>query len=146
MYFFDSSHTETRKEGILKAYKSATKLALLVIEADKATDFLLYATAYDIRMFVVAACILLKVLRSSYSQDVDFEAGKSLLNQTTALTSRCVLGNNDSRGKIVKMVAQIWHSSNTEVLNEPPELLVKSRLGARFVAQISNIPELDTNF
>jgi hypothetical protein len=133
MYFFDSSPTETRKLGVLKAYTSAVNFILLITEADKAFSFFSYMCAYHIRMFLTADCILLKVLRSSYKDDIDFDAGKKLCDQATVAASRMAVTNNDAAGKTGKMVAQLWHSNNMEILEEPPELLVKSRLGARLV-------------
>jgi len=131
MYFFDSTATEARKQGILKAYSSAVTFIHVITEADKAFDFFSYTSAYHQRMYLIANCILLKVLRSSYSQDVDFEAGKRLCNQVTASASKFMISHNESVGKIAKMVSQLWHSSNTDARTKPPELLVKSRLGAR---------------
>jgi hypothetical protein len=132
MYFFDSSKTEARKQGILKAYSSAVTLIHVMTEADKAFDFFSYTSAYHQRMYLIANCILLKVLRSSYSEDVDFEAGKALCNQVTASSQKFMLSHNDSVWKSAKIVSMLWHSSNTDARTKPPELLVKSRLGARF--------------
>lgn len=131
MHFFDSSPTESRKQGVLKAYSSAVSLIQLMTKCDESFSFYSYICAYHLRMFLVATCILLKVLRSSYRDDVDFESGKRLCNQATIAISKCTVASNDSAGKWSKLAAQVWHSSNTKILDEPPELMVKSRLGAR---------------
>lgn len=135
MYFFDSSASDVRKVGILKAYSSAVAFIQVMTDVDKSIRLIGYMTGYHQRMFLIANCIMLKVLRSSYSQDVDFEAGKSLCNQTQVMISKLILSHKDSAGKSAQMVSQLWHSSNTDALNEPPELLVKSRLGARYVTK-----------
>src|SRR6187402_3363214 len=87
MYFFDSSATEARKIGILKAYNSAAKLIRLMIEADAVCDFFLHVTAYQLGMLHIASCILLKVLRSSYAQDIDIDVGKRLFNEALVAIS-----------------------------------------------------------
>ncbi|TVY34924.1 Regulatory protein, partial [Lachnellula occidentalis] len=133
MYFFDSSPTSTRKTGILRAYASASSFTTLITSLDSTCNLFSYMCAYHIRMFLVATCIMLKVLRSSYRHDIDFEAGKKLCSDATVAASRVAVGSGDSAGKVAKMVAQVWHSGDTGVLEEPPELLVKSRLGASII-------------
>lgn len=133
MYFFDSSPTPSRKTGILRAYASAFSFTTLITSLGSTHNLFSYMCAYHIRMFLVATCIMLKVLRSSYRHDVEFEAGKKLCSDATVAASRVAVGSGDSAGKLAKMVAQVWHSGDTGVLEEPPELLVKSRLGARSV-------------
>jgi len=133
MYFFDSSPTPTRKTGILRAYASAFSFTTLITSLDSTHKLFSYMCAYHIRMFLVATCILLKVLRSSYRHDIDFEAGKKLCNDATVAASKVAVGSGDSTGKLAKIVAQVWHSGDTDVLEEPPELLVKSRLGASII-------------
>lgn len=133
MNFFDSSNTESRKMGILKAYDSAASYVHLVVEADRVCDFCLYISTYHSKVLLIACFILLKVLRSAYVADVDFEAGKELCNQATIAVSKCSVTNNDSISKVAKMAAHVWHSSNTATLEEPPQLLIKSRLGAMSV-------------
>ncbi|TVY91060.1 Regulatory protein [Lachnellula willkommii] len=133
MYFFDSSPTPTRKTGILRAYASASSFTTLITSLDSTRNLFSYMCAYHIRMLLVATCIMLKVLRSSYRHDVDFEAGKKLCTDAMVAASRVAVGSGDSAGKLAKMVAQVWHSGDTGVLEEPPELLVKSRLGASII-------------
>jgi len=132
MYFFDPSESESRKQGILNAYQSAVKLLLLMLEADARSNFFLHISSYHLRMYLMATCILIKVLHSSYSTDVDFEVGKRLVNRVVMSASRCSVSYNESPGKFAGMVSQVWHSTNKAVLEKPPQLLVKSRLGSRY--------------
>ncbi|TVY65581.1 Regulatory protein LEU3 [Lachnellula suecica] len=133
MYFFDSSCTPTRKAGVLRAYASALSLITTLFSADATTSLFSHISAYHMRMFLTATCLVLKVLRSSYRQDVDFEEGKGLFDRATLAAGRCSIASGDTAGKITRLMAQVWHSGNEEALNEPPELLVKSRLGASII-------------
>lgn len=75
----------------------------------------------------------MKVLRSSYATEVDFDEGKRLCNQACISALRSSVDPQDSPAKFAKMTAQVWHSNDRSVLSEPPVLMVKSRLGARYV-------------
>jgi hypothetical protein len=131
MSFFDPSNSEHRKQGVLRAYNHAATMILVMMEADALCKFFSHGTAYHIRMFLIAIFTLVKVLRSSYSADIDLEAGKKMCNRATGFISRCSVANNDSAAKAAKIIAQVWHSKNTGVLHEPPYLFVKSRLAGR---------------
>lgn len=133
MYFFDSTATPSRKANILKAYSSASSYINLVLSSDREHDYILYAPNYTQKMFSLSCCLILKVLRSSYASEVDFDEGKKLCNQACIAAMRSSVDPQDSAAKFAKMTAQLWHSRDTSVLNEPPVLMVKSRLGARYV-------------
>jgi len=132
MSLFDPSKTEHRKKGVLRAYNCAATLILNMMEADKLCNFFSHITFYYLRRFLNAIFTLIKVLRSSYNAEIDLEAGKKLCTRATAVIQRCSVANNDCPGKAAKLVAQVWHSCNTAVLNEPPQLLVKSRFAGRY--------------
>lgn len=133
MYFFDSTESPARKTNILKAYASAVSYMNTVLEADREHDYILYAPNYPLKMMTLACCLILKVLRSSYAADVDFDAGKKLCNRACIAAMKASVDPQDSPAKFAKMTAQVWHSHDRTILTEPPVLMVKSRLGARYV-------------
>ena len=127
--FLNSSDTPPRKIGVLKAYNSAVSLVSFLTAHD---DLLLYLTYYHFRTLLNVACILLKVLQSSYAQDLsDYEAGRRAFNQTISALSRSSVSNTDVGGKAVRLLSQVWHSSDTSRREHPPQFIIKSRLGAR---------------
>jgi hypothetical protein len=132
MYFFDSTDSPTRKANILKAYASAAAYINLVLSFDRSNDYILYASNYPLKILSLSCCLVLKVLRSSYSSEVDYEEGRKLCNQACIAAMRSSVDPQDSPAKFAKMTAQVWHSRDTSVLSEPPMLMVKSRLGARY--------------
>jgi hypothetical protein len=133
MYFFDSSETDLRKSRIMKAYSSAANLISVASKADIAVNAMLYTTYYHIRMLLVAVMVIVKISRSSYAGEIGVEALKATLNKGNLLISRCSVANNDTAGKSGKMIAQMWHGGSISEREEPPILLVRSRLGARLV-------------
>jgi hypothetical protein len=129
-YFFDSSTSESRKAGIMKAYNSAINLASVFISANRTREALLYLPYYHFRCLLTASCILLKVLKSSYAQGIDdFESGRKAFNDSLLSIGCCSVSNNDSAGKAVNMLSLVWHSNGAK--NSPPQLSTKSKFGAR---------------
>jgi hypothetical protein len=131
-YFFDTSTTESRKQGILKAYASAVNLVSLFTSVDVTSEVLLYLPHYHSRMLLTATCIVLKVLKSSYAPELgDAAHGRKTFNECILTLSRCSVSNNDTCGKAVKLVSQMWHRGGVSKGQSPPELTIKSRCGAR---------------
>ena len=129
-YFFDSSESESRKAGIMKAYDSATNLINVLTSAERSDEALLYLPYYHFRYLLTAACILVKVLKSSYGQDIeDFEGGRKTFNESILAIQRSSITNNDTAAKAVKMLSCVWHS-NAISNHCPPQLTVQSRFGA----------------
>jgi hypothetical protein len=130
-YFLDSSTSESRKAGILKAYDSAINYVAALTSLNHEPEILLYLPNYHFRSLLTAASILLKVLKSSCSpQGVEeFERGRKAFNDSILTISTCSVSNNDTAGKAVKMLSNVWHSGSGE--KEAAQLSVKSRYGAR---------------
>lgn len=131
-YFFISSESESRQNSILKAYKSASTFVSLLTEGNDKDNLLPYLSTYLVRTLITAACIMLKVLTSSYAASLeDLEAERRLFNESIIVVSQTSILNNDVSAKAVKLLAQSWHSGSTNRRQSPPELIIKSRLGAR---------------
>lgn len=131
-YFLDTSMKESRKQGILKAYRSAVNLVSLITSADATSEVLQYLPRYHSRMLLTATCIVLKVLKSSYAPELgDTAYGRKIFNECILALSRCSVSDNDTSGKAVKLVSQMWHSGGDCKGQSPPELTIKSRCGAR---------------
>ena len=104
----------------------------MISSLDSTHDTLLYLPYYLFRSLLTAACVIVKVLKSAYAQDLDqFGAGKKAFNDSVLALGRSSVSNNDTGGKAVKLLSQVWHSDSSS--NQlPPELALKSRLGARW--------------
>ncbi|KAJ9615859.1 hypothetical protein H2200_001936 [Cladophialophora chaetospira] len=128
-YFFESKHTSLKKEGLLKAFATASEVIARISAEDDASKFLLYAPVCIFHLLTVCAFLLLKILSSSYSQYVDFEAGKKSFNATVLALRRWSVANNDLSARIAEILALLWRgldasSARSEV---EPELRLHSR-------------------
>jgi hypothetical protein len=89
-FYFDTSMTESRKQGVLKAYTSAVNLVSLLTSADATSEVLIYPPHYHSRMLLTATCIVLKVLKSSYDPELgDTAHGRKTFNERILALSRC---------------------------------------------------------
>ena len=115
----------------MKAYNSAISLVSSFNSGDSSFQTLLYLPYYHFRSLLTAACVLIKVLKSSYAKELDnFEAGRKAFNESILALSQSSVSNNDTGGKAVKLLSQVWHSGAASK-DSPPELTIKSRFGAR---------------
>jgi hypothetical protein len=115
----------------MKAYDSALSFISALASTNEANQALLYLPYYHFRCLLTAACILIKVLRSSYAQDFDdLEKGRTVFNNSILAITRSSVSNNDTALKAAQMLSKLWH--HPTVTNEtPPVLTVQSRFGAR---------------
>jgi hypothetical protein len=132
-YFFDSSSSESRKSGIMKAYYSAVNFVSVLASTSTSSETILYLPYYHFRCLLTAACIIIKVLKSSYAQDLACkEKGRRAINDSILAIKRSSVSNNDTAGKAALMLSRFWHSS-TQGNQSPPVLRIQSRFGARWV-------------
>lgn len=132
---FESSPTPSRKARVLQAYTSALNLVSLFSLLDAAQNALLYLPYHFFRMLLIATCTIFKILKSSYASEVgDYETGRKTLNEAIIAIHRSSVANNDTGGKAVRLISQMWHSRSGEVKSlEPPELMIRNRGGARYL-------------
>jgi transcriptional regulatory protein LEU3 len=131
-YFFESPVSETRKQGLLRAYNTALNLISKVADADTKGDFIRYAPNVFSLTLNTSGMLIMKIINSSYSRYVDTEGGKLAFNKVLALLRRASLEDNDVRGRGGKILAQLWtlHHSRIVRREQEPSLRVKSRFGA----------------
>lgn len=133
-YFSDESESsEIRKRGVIRAYSAALALTTAMNQAHSNFDLFNYIPGYLFRMLFTAACVMWKVLNSSYHRDVDFHAGKAVFNEGLSALRKCSVENNDIPGRQTETMAQLWHGvevMDPEMVSRPPTVKCTSRVGA----------------
>lgn len=104
LYFHESSQA-SKKEGLIKAYTTACDLITRVVSEMDTSKSLLYSPGWFFNMLATCAFMFLKILKSSYSQYVDFEAGRKAFNATVLALRRWSIVNNDLSARIAEIVA-----------------------------------------
>lgn len=87
-YFFNSSASETRKQGLLRAYATAISLMSEVAEEDAKNSFIKYVPNVFCLMLNTAGMLLMKIICSSYARYMDTEGGKRYFNVVAGLLRR----------------------------------------------------------
>lgn len=130
-YFFESSASEVRKQGLIKAYGSTLSFISKLADEDAKNDFIKFVPNVFCLMLNTAGMLLMKIICSSYARYVDIEKGKRSFNIVLGLLRRASLEDNDIWGRGGKIMAQLWTFYYSRALRpeQEPNLSVKSRLG-----------------
>ncbi|KAH8692801.1 hypothetical protein BGW36DRAFT_301684 [Talaromyces proteolyticus] len=146
LYFVQdkSQRRKQRKEGILRAYETATKLITTAISHDSAHEELLYSPVIVGRLIFVAALVIFRVLHSIYAtattisgQQPDRNAGQILYNSACFAIRRCSVQSNgrDFSMRMADLLKALWRGgeNDAELCSQEPTVKVQSRLGAGIV-------------
>ena len=131
-YLFEAPVSESRKHALIKAYSTSLILISKIDVADTNSNFTKYAPYYFSHILWMAAILVMKIVSSSYSRYVDVEGGKGAFNTVLSLMRKCSVEDNDLKGRMGKILAQLWsvHQSDTARREQEPGLTIKSRFGA----------------
>jgi hypothetical protein len=131
-HLYEPQPTEKKKEGLLKAFATASDLIARVSADDDSSRLLLYSPVCVFYLLTTCAFFLLKILNSSYSQYVDFEAGKKSFNATVLALRRWSVANNDLSGRIAEILAILWRGldASSAKAEDEPGLSYHTRQGA----------------
>ena len=114
---------------MLKAYQTAINLVSDFSQAHSQFDMLQYVPNYLFRTLFTAAGILLKVLNSDSSLDVDCVPGRLSFNSALIALRQCSIQNNDIAGRSADILAQLWAVLRVKK-STLPSLQVGCRMGA----------------
>ena len=110
-HFFTIANTE-RIVGILQTYFIACELIEIAVNLDKMSDFGSYATATQMRAVALAAAIILRVLRSSLSPQVNVEMGEAMFFEAIRLSKRRSVRIDDLDARNAIILTQLWSSTS----------------------------------
>jgi hypothetical protein len=131
-YFFDSTDVEHRRNGILKAYSSATEFIALANSSHAIFNYLSYSPISSLKFLGAALAILIQVLTSNLCVCVDYAAGVASLEAGLAALRHSSIEDNDVFIRAAEIMSYIWRMSkeDPELKKQSPTLLIKSRLSA----------------
>lgn len=132
MYFLSDQHLESSKQGVLRAYATATILISDLIEEDDNDTFLAHAPYNIMRVILRASFTILRTLFSSHGKGLDLASGKLLYNTSALLLRHMAVKhrNQDQPIRVSNALKQTWkYSERTpELLEKPPLLKIRSRM------------------
>lgn len=134
MYFLSDQSLEESKQGLLRAYSTATNLISSLISEDDVSEFLAYTPYVVLRTILRAAFTILRVLCSTHGEQLDRTSGK-VLYDTAALLLRqmSTQGRTDDQPhRVADALKMTWKHMEKDptITRQPPALKIRSRLAA----------------
>lgn len=123
--FFDSSRTPGYLDDLLALWRATTSYLDLILDGPETCHesyqyqlrdqfFLKYATNYVQQMLVAAGFALLKLMRSFFAKQIDFERGRALFHRTIQAIRTTSVVQNDLNWRLAELMVQIWNGARLE--------------------------------
>ncbi|OJJ47394.1 hypothetical protein ASPZODRAFT_96414 [Penicilliopsis zonata CBS 506.65] len=172
LYFSETTPGPQRKQGILRAYKTAGELITTAISHDAAYDELRYSSVATARLLLTAAIVIFRVVHSTYAVSVDVSKAVVLYHSACFAIHRCSLpdGEEDEEEeeeegeekkdkdlpyRMVEALKLLWRmgETDTSLLSREPSLTVQNRICAGIFfdtvvlwRQYSRLPAMTLDF
>jgi hypothetical protein len=125
--FFDSSRTPGYLDDLMALWRAITGFLDYILDGpgpdachepyryQLLDQYLLkYATNYVQQMLVAAGFALLKLMRSFFVKQVDFERGRTLFHRTIQAIRAASVVQNDLNWRLAELMVQIWNGARIE--------------------------------
>jgi hypothetical protein len=123
--FFDSSRTPGYLDDLMALWRATTGYLDYILDGPETCDesyryqlrdsfMLKYATNYIQQMLVAAGFALLKLMRSFFVKQVDFERGRTLFHRTIQAIRTASVVQNDLNWRLAELMVQIWNGARIE--------------------------------
>lgn len=118
--FFDSMTTTGYMDDLMGLWRATTAFLDTVMEDEPASpgsnisNILPYSTNYIGQMLVAAGFALLKMMRSFFAKNIDFDRGKKLFHHTVRAIKATSVLPNDLNWKLAELMVQMWTGSGLD--------------------------------
>lgn len=134
MYFQIEASDPQRNSGILRAYATALRLIDLAMSGTESSNILRCSPRTTVRMLIMAATAIFRVLHSNLRYEVTYDTGRSLFNAAAlCISQQSVKSRNlDTPTRWATFLHKMWEigTDDETLLLVPPTLQIKSRGGA----------------
>ncbi|KAK0747913.1 hypothetical protein B0T21DRAFT_355402 [Apiosordaria backusii] len=137
--FFDSSKTPAYLDDLMALWRATTSYLDYILDGDPQCPqeyqyqvrdqyFLQYATNYIQQMLVAAGFALLKLMRSFFAKQIDFERGRNLFHGAIRAIRTTSVVQNDLNWRLAELMVQIWNGARIDAIspsfqaNDNPEI------------------------
>ncbi|KAJ9236480.1 transcriptional regulator family: Fungal Specific TF [Paecilomyces variotii] len=106
--------TNARIEDLTNLFVATTSFLGRVLDLETSPGNLLsHATNYILQMVVSAAFALMKLLKSSFSRQIDLDQGKFLFNGAISAIRRISVMDHDRPVRLADVLSQMWNASGS---------------------------------
>ncbi|KAL1987762.1 hypothetical protein VTN96DRAFT_2602 [Rasamsonia emersonii] len=134
--FFVFLSSNARSDDLTNLFLATTSFLGRVLELETSPGNLLaHATNYILQMIVSAAFALMKLLKSSFSRQIDFDHGKFLFNGAISSIRRISVVDNDRPVRLANVISQMWNAgwSGSASGDDALQLKIRSRMSMSHV-------------
>ncbi|OXV11863.1 hypothetical protein Egran_00376 [Elaphomyces granulatus] len=134
--YFVFLSSNARSIDLSNLFLATTSFLGRVLELETSPGNLLsYVTNYILQMLVSAAFALMKLLKSSFSCQIDLEHGRFLFNGTISAIRRISVVDNDRPVRLANVLSQMWNAScsNSATGDDALQLKVRCRMSMSHV-------------
>ncbi|KKK20508.1 hypothetical protein ARAM_001107 [Aspergillus rambellii] len=133
-YLLNSSGSDARKQGLLRAFHTACEVILKLNHLEVSSEAMKYGPVSYFRIISLAAMFIMKLSYSNLGAFVNIESGKCAFNAAISLTRRISIEDNDLPGRMTKILTQLWSAqARISQCDKDPGLILKNRLSASLV-------------
>ncbi|KAJ5202131.1 transcriptional regulator family: Fungal Specific TF [Penicillium cinerascens] len=127
--------SNARSDDLTKLFIATTSFLGRVLDLETSPGELIgHSTNYILQMIVSAAFALMKLLKSSFSQNIDFNHGKLLFNGAISAIRRISVMDHDRPIRLADILAQMWNATGPEPAEEDGlQLKVRCRMSMSHV-------------
>ncbi|KAJ5156362.1 hypothetical protein N7492_009165 [Penicillium capsulatum] len=127
--------SSARSDDLTKLFIATTSFLGRVLDLETSPGELIgHSTNYILQMIVSAAFALMKLLKSSFSRNIDFNHGKLLFNGAISAIRRISVMDHDRPIRLADILAQMWNANEAEVIeNDGLQLKVRCRMSMSHV-------------
>jgi hypothetical protein len=124
-----------RNDDLIKLYTATTSFLTRVLDLETSPGELIgHSTNYILQMIVSAAFALMKLLKSSFSRNLDFNHGKILFNGAISAIRRISVMDHDRPIRLADILGQMWNATSLEPAEEDAlQLKVRCRMSMSHV-------------
>lgn len=120
--------TNARIEDLTNLFIATTSFLGRVLDLETSPGNLLsHATNYILQMVVSAAFALMKLLKSSFSRQIDLDHGKFLFNGAISAIRRISVMDHDRPVRLADVLSQMWNASGSGSATGDDALQLKVR-------------------
>lgn len=127
--------SNARSDDLTKLFIATTSFLGRVLDLETSPGELIgHSTNYILQMIVSAAFALMKLLRSGFNRNIDFNHGKLLFNGAISAIRRISVMDHDRPIRLADILAQMWNATSPEPTEEDNlQLKIRCRMSMSHV-------------
>ena len=140
-HFFFIQKKDLKSPGIITVFSIAIETLDIVSRLDVMQDFAYYATHFYLRLMLLAAFCIIRVIRSDLRKHISLRDAEQSLFKAIAFVKKRSIQPGDLDERYAVILTQLWENSGTVNRKEASVDCLNLRIRSRSVRYISQVEE-----